>query len=186
LRLITIPRKIIPLAATTVLAKILAAAGIVAMIAAETGAAIAAVVAVGDAVADVLAADALKAARAAGAICPPRNMLPRKAASPADMTIAADSRAVTTTVVRKLRVPRRLQRLVSPRKRSFSPVNRSQNIVASPPLRLRPFRVSNMKHAKIKTLSKKLRRVLLATFRPPLPAAAASLAASPAVCRAGF
>jgi len=39
----------------------------------------------------------------AGAICLPRNMHHLKVASPADMTIAADSRAVTTIAVRKRR-----------------------------------------------------------------------------------
>jgi len=86
----------------------LAAAGIVAMIAAETVAVIAVAAAVGDAVAGVHAADALKAPRAVGAICLHRNMLLRKAASPADMIIAEDNLAVTTTGVRRLRALRRL------------------------------------------------------------------------------
>src|SRR6267154_1226533 len=100
LRHTTTPHKIIPLAAaTTVPAKILAAAGIVAMIAAETVAVIAVAAAVGDAVAGAHAADA---------IFLHRNMLLRRAASPADMIIAEDNLAVTTTGVRRLRALRRL------------------------------------------------------------------------------
>jgi len=75
---------------------------------AVTGVVIAAGVAVGDGVADAIAADARRPARRAGAICLPQNMHHRKVASPADMTIAADSRAVTTIGVRKRRAARPL------------------------------------------------------------------------------
>ena len=59
-------------------------------------------------VAAIAEADALKAPRAVGAICLHRNMLLRKAASPADMIIAEDNLAVTTTGVRRFRALRRL------------------------------------------------------------------------------
>ena len=72
-----------------------------------TGAAIAAGVAVGDAVADALAADARRVAQA-GAICLPQNMQRHKAASPADLRIAADSRVATITGVRKCSAVQRL------------------------------------------------------------------------------
>ena len=73
-----------------------------------TAAEIVAVVAVGDAVADAIVADARRAAQA-GVICLRRNMHRHRAASPADMIIAVDSRVVTTIVVRKLRAARHLQ-----------------------------------------------------------------------------
>jgi hypothetical protein len=149
------PRTILPAAPTTALARILAAAETVTEV--ETVAVIAAVVAVGVAGADVIAADARKLVRA-DAICLHLNMLPRKAASPADMTIVVDNRAVTTIGVRKLRAPRRLPRQASPRKKSFFRVNRWQNIAASLPLRPRLFPSLNMKHARSRTPSKKLRR----------------------------
>ena len=69
---------------------------------------IVAAVAVGDAVVDARAADALRVAQA-GAIYLPRNMHRRKVASPADMTIAAPSRAVTRIGARKHRAVRRLR-----------------------------------------------------------------------------
>jgi hypothetical protein len=185
----TIPRKIIPFAAaTTVPAKILAAAEIVAMIAAGIGAVIAAAADVGDAGADVHAADAhrvVRVAQEADAIFLHRNMLLRKAASLAAMIIAGDNLAVTTTGVRRLRALRRLQRPVSLRKRSFFPASRSQNIAASPPFRLRPFPVLSMKLTKSRALSKKFHRARRAISLPPLQAAAAFLAASLAVCLAG-
>jgi len=81
------------------------------MIAAETVAVIAAAAAVGDAVAGVHAADAhrvVRVAQEADAIFLHRNMLLRRAASPADMIIAEDNLAVTTTGVRRLRALRRL------------------------------------------------------------------------------
>ena len=87
------------------LARILAAVATAAETVAVTGVVIAAV---GDGVADAIAADARRPARRAGAICLPRNMHHRKVASPADMTIAADSRAVTTIGVRKRRAARPL------------------------------------------------------------------------------
>src|SRR5713101_7203288 len=76
----TIPRKTIPpAAATTARARILAAVA--------TAEGIAAGVAVGD---DGLVADARRVAQA-GATCLLRSMHPRKAASPADITIAVDN-----------------------------------------------------------------------------------------------
>src|SRR4029077_5073469 len=131
-RPITIQRKAIPPAAvTTALDRIMAAVVIVAEIAA--------VVADGDAVvADAIAAGARRAAQP-GVICLPRNMPRHRAASPADMIIAADRRAVTTIAARKLRAVRFLPYPASPKKRSFFRVNRWQNIAASqplPPLRL--------------------------------------------------
>ena len=164
----------------------MAVVAIVAMIAAETVVVIAAVVAVGDAVADAHAADAHKVLQAAGAICLLRNMLPRKAASPADMTIVADNRAVTKTGVRKLRAARRHPLPLLPKTRSFSPVNPSQNIAASLPLPPRLFPVLNGKPEKSRTRPKKLHRVQAAICPPPLRAAAAFLAASLAVCLVGF
>ena len=66
------------------------------------------------------------------AICLPRNMLRRKAANPAVMTIApAHGRAVTTTVVRKLRAARCPPLPESTRRHSCFPVNRSQSIAAN-------------------------------------------------------
>jgi hypothetical protein len=155
------------------------------MIAAETGAVIAAVVAVGGAVADVHAAGAHKVLQAAGAIYLPRNMLLPKAASPADMTIVADNRAVMTIGAQKLHGSLHLPLLLLPRTRSFFQVNRSQNIAASQPLRLRPFPVLSMKLTNSRTLSKRLRPAPLAICRPPLRAAAAFLAGSLAACLAG-
>jgi hypothetical protein len=76
--------------------------------AAVTVAAIAAGVAAGDAAADALAADARRVAQA-GAICLPRNMHRHKAASPADLRIAAGSRVATITGVRKRRAAQRLR-----------------------------------------------------------------------------
>src|SRR5438309_1667283 len=101
-RHVTIPRRAIPpVVLTTARARILAAA--------VTAAGIAAAVAVGDAVADATAADARSRLVRAGATCLPRNMHRRKEANPADMKIAVDSRAVTTTGVRKLREAPRLR-----------------------------------------------------------------------------
>lgn len=134
LRPITIPRRIILLAvAATGPARILAEAVIVAMIAAAIVAATADAVAVGDAVVDGLVADARRAARVAGAICLPRNMHHRKAASPADTTIAVGSLAPTTIAVPKLRAPRRHPLPLLLRTRLFFRVNPSQNIAASRP-----------------------------------------------------
>src|SRR5205823_3182893 len=95
-RHVTIPHRAIPpVVLTTARARILAAA--------VTVAGIAAAVAVGDAVADATVADARSRVVRAGATCLPRNMHRRKEANPADMKIAADSRAVTTSGVWKLR-----------------------------------------------------------------------------------
>ena len=69
---------------------------------AESVAGIAAAVVVGDAVADAIAEAARRVAQAC-AICLPRNMHHHKVASPVDLIIAAHSRAVTITGVRKLR-----------------------------------------------------------------------------------
>lgn len=77
------------------------------MAAVVTVAEIVAEAAVGGAVADAIAADARKAAQA-GVICLRRNMHRHKAASPAGTITAADSRVVTTIVVRKLPAVRRL------------------------------------------------------------------------------
>jgi hypothetical protein len=152
--------------------------------AAETVAAIAAVAAVGDAVVDANAADARRVAQA-GAIFLHRNMHRHKAASPADLTIVADNRALTTIGVRKLRASRRLPRQASPRKRSFFPVNRWQNIVASLPSLPHLFPLLSMKHMKSKTTSKKSLRAQAAICLPPPRAAAAFLAGSPGGYRAG-
>ena len=107
---------------------------IAAVIVVVTAEGIAAVVAGGDAVvADARGADAHRADRAAGAICPPQNMLRRKAANPAATTIAAASLAATTIAVPILRAPRRPPLLLLPKTKSFSPVSLSQNIAASLP-----------------------------------------------------
>src|SRR6266568_75547 len=140
LRRITIPRRtILPAAVPIVPVRIMAAVVIVAMIAAATAA-------VGDAVADAIVVEARRAAPA-DAICLPRNMLRHRAASPADMTIAADSHAVTTLAVRKLHAARRPPNPTSPRRRSFFQANRWQNTALSLPLRLRRFRPLSTKPA---------------------------------------
>jgi len=64
-------------------------------------------VAAGDAVADAIAEAARRVAQA-GAICLRRNMHHRKEANPADMRLAALSRAATITGVRKFRAARDL------------------------------------------------------------------------------
>jgi len=131
---ITILRRIMLLAAAaTGLARILAEAVIVAMTAVAIVAVTADVVAVGDAVADALVADALRAARAADAICLPRNMHHLKAVNPVDTIIALGSLAATTIAVRKLRARRRHPLPLLPRTRSFFRANPSQNIAASRP-----------------------------------------------------
>ena len=163
------------------LARILAAVAT----AAETVAGIAAGVAVGDGVVDAIVADALPVARV-DATCLLQNMHPRKAASPADMTIAADRREVMTIGGRKLRVARRLPCQSPPRMKLFFLVNRWQNIATSQPLRQRRFPASSMKPARSRTLSNKLLRAQPAICLPRLPAVAAFLAGSPAVCPAGF
>lgn len=155
-----------------------------AAIAAVTVAEIAAGVAVGDAVADARAADVRRVPQA-GAICLPRNMHHHKVASPADMIIAAESRAVTTIGVPKLRAARRLHLQVSPRKKSFFRVNRWQNIAASLQLRPRLPPLLSTKHTKSRVQSKKLHRARPAICPQPLRAAAAFLADSPAGCPAG-
>jgi hypothetical protein len=120
-------------------ARIMAVAMIAARIAAATEVVIAAVADDGDAVADDAAEAGHLVVPVAAGTCLLQNMHHRKAASPAATTIAAGSRAVTTIGARKLRVARRLPLPMSPKKRSFSPANRSQNIAASPWHRLRPL-----------------------------------------------
>jgi len=60
------------------------------------------------------------------------------------------------------------------------------NIATSQPLRQRRFPASSMKPARSRTLSNKLLRAQPAICLPRLPAVAAFLAGSPAVCPAGF
>src|SRR5260370_31896533 len=84
-RITTPPKTIPPAAAMIALARILAAVPT----AAETVAGIAAGVAVGDGVVDANGADALRLARV-DPTCLRRNMHPRQAAKPPDMTVAAD------------------------------------------------------------------------------------------------
>jgi hypothetical protein len=86
----------------------LVAAVIEAETAVVTAAANAAGVAGGDAVADALAADARRVAQV-GAICLPLNMHRHKAANPADLRIAADSRVATIAGAQKRRAAQRLQ-----------------------------------------------------------------------------
>src|SRR5713226_4449861 len=182
----TIPRKTIPPAAAMIAqARILAGARTAAAIAAETVVGIAAGVAVGDGVVDASVADARRVARA-GATCLLQNMHPRKAASPADMTIAADRREVMTIGGRNLRAARRLPCQSPPRMKLFFLVNRWQNIATSQPLRKRRFPALSMKPAKSRKLPKKLPRAQPAICLRRLPAVAAFLAGSPAVCPAGF
>ena len=177
----TIQRKTTPpVAATIAQVRILAAVATEA----EIVAGIAAGVAVGDDVVDAIAADARRVARA-GATCLLRSMHPRKASSPADMTIAADNREVMTIGGRKLRAARRLPCQAPPRKRSFFRVNRWQNIAASLPLRQHQFPALSMIPARRRTLPKKLLHAQPAICRPMLRAAAASLDDSPADCLAG-
>ncbi len=151
----------------------------------ETVAGIAAGVAVGDGVVDASVADARRVARV-DATCLLQNMHPRKAASPVDMTIAVDRREVMTIGGRKLRVARRLPCQSPPRMKLFFLVNRWQNIATSQLLRQHRFPPSSMKPAKSRTPSKKLLRAQPAICLPRLPAVAAFLAGSPAVCPAGF
>jgi len=95
---------------------------------------ITAAVAVGDAVADARAADVHKWPRRR-AICLPRNMRRHKVASPVDMKISADSRALTTIGAEAPRGSCAF-RAARPRGRDhFFRVNRWQNIAASLPLR---------------------------------------------------
>ena len=151
-----------------------------------TAARIAAGVVVGDGVVDAIVADARRVARRVDATCLLQNMHPRKAASPADMTIGADRREVMTIGGRNLRAARRLPYPSPPRMKSFFLVNRWQNIVASQSLRQRRFPALSMKPAKSRTLSKKSLRAQPAICLPRLPAVAAFLAGSLAVCPAGF
>jgi hypothetical protein len=125
---------------------------IVVRIAAATAVVIAAVADAGAAVEDDAAEAGHRAVRVAAETCLLQNMHHRRAANPAATTIAAGSRAVTTIGDRKLRGARRLPRPMSPRKRSFSPANRSQNIAASlwhhPHLLLLPLSMKRMKNGR--------------------------------------
>src|SRR5712692_3778278 len=177
----TIPRKTIRSAGAPIAqARILAGVGTEA----ETAEGIAAGMAVGDDVVDGIVADAHRVGQV-GAICPLRNMRPRKAASPADMTIAVDNHEVMIIGGRKLRAARHLPCQAPPRKRSFFQVNRWQNIAASLPLRQYLFPVLSIKHAKSGPPSKKLHRAQPTICPLPLRAAAAFLDDSPADCLAG-
>src|SRR5260370_1073323 len=178
----TIPRKTIPPAAAMIaLARILAAVPT----AAETVAGIAAGVAVGDGVVDANVADALRVARV-DATCLRQNMHPRKAASPADMTVAADRREVMTIGGRNLRVARPLSCQSPPRMKLFFLVNRWQNIATSQSLRQHRFPALSMKPAKSRTPSKRLLRAQPVICLPRLPAVPAFLAGSPPGGPAGF
>ena len=150
----------------------------------ETVAGIAAGVAVGDGVVDAIVADARRVARV-DATCLRQNMHPRKAASPADMTIAADRREVMTIGGRNLRVARPLSCQSPPRMKLFFLVNRWQNIATSQSLRQHRFPALSMKPAKSRTPSKRLLRAQPVICPPLLLAAATFLDDSPAVCPAG-
>src|SRR5207245_9701488 len=118
-------------------------------------------------------------------ICILQNTHRRRAATPADMIIVADSPAATTIAVQRIRVAPRPPNPMSLRKRSFFLANRWQNTAASLPLRSRLLRVSSTKSMRSRPPSKNPRpsQPVICLFL--LPAAAAFLAGSPADCLAG-